>query len=306
MTRPLTAVRSYPGQVKAGGGRPGRAGFDRTDPRGRSAAAPPAGPGIRFRLLGPVEVTVGSRTVTPRAHKVRVLLAALLVRSGTVVPVESLIQTLWGETSPRTALQATRVYISQLRQVLAGAPEDRHRPNLATLPAGYRLDLDESMLDTLEFQSRCRLARRLQDEGKLELAATQYRLAAALWRGPALADVRSVAQLEGAAIHLEEACIAALERRIDLELRLNRHLDLIAELFALTAEHPLHESLHARLMIALHRAGRTGDALGVYRSLRNSLVGELGVEPGRKLQSVHQAVLAADADNLDISDLWTL
>lgn len=260
---------------------------------------------IRFRLLGPLEVIRGHQAVTPRAHKVRVLLAALLIRSNVVVPVEALIRVLWGSAPPRTALQATRVYISQLRQLL-GAPEGRSRPVLVTMPAGYRLDIDEEMLDALEFQRRCELARKLREDGKLEQAAEQYRLAISLWRGPALADVRVCAHLEGAAVKLEEACIAALERRIDLDLRLHRHLDLIAELSGLVAEHPLNESLHARLMIALHRSGRTSDALSVYRNLRDELVEELGVEPSRKLQSVHQAVLAADPDILDRADLWTL
>lgn len=296
MSRPGTGLLSHPvptRRVGQGGGWPVR------------TVAAGARPKIRFRLLGPLEVTRDGEVVTPRAYKVRLLLAALLVRSGMVIPVDGLIRVLWGDSPPRTALQATRVYVSQLRQVLAG-PDGGGAPMLVSLPAGYRLDVDADTFDVLEFQERCRLARTLQESRQLAAAAEQYRIATGLWRGPCLADVRGCPQLEAAAVQLEEACIAAVERRIDLDLRLDRHLDLIAELFALTAEYPLNESLHARLMIALHRAGRTSDALAVYRSLREALVDELGVEPDKRLQSIHQAVLAAEADAIDLTDLWTL
>src|SRR4029079_10736437 len=121
-----------------------------------------------------------------------------------------------------------------------GPVPEGSRPALVTTPAGYRLDIGEDTLDSLECQRSGDLARRRRGEGQLEAAAEQYRLAIGLWRGPALADVRVGAHLEGAAVKLEEACIAALERRIDLDLRLHRHLDLIAELSALVAEHPLN------------------------------------------------------------------
>jgi DNA-binding SARP family transcriptional activator len=262
---------------------------------------------VAFRILGPLEVTRDGEVVTPRPYKVRLLLATLLSRANVVVPPETLILALWGNNPPRTAAQATRVYISQLRRMLAGAPGVAH-PALVTLPAGYRLVVSADSLDSLEFRRRCDLARRLREEGNLEVAAAEYRTAIGLWRGRALADVRGCPHLEAAAVHLEEACIAAVERRIDLDLRLHRHHELVADLFSLVAEYPLHERLHARLMIALYRSGRTSDALAVYRQLRDVLVRELGVEPSRELQATHQAVLRSGSapDMLENTDLWTL
>jgi DNA-binding SARP family transcriptional activator len=276
-----------------------------THPRAGARGGADQRPAIRFRLLGPVEVVRGDRLVTPRARKVRILLAALLLRCNSPVSIDALIEILWGDAPPRTALQATRVYVSQLRQLLAG-PDPGPYPVLRTLPAGYRLDVDASMLDTLEFQQHSERARQLYREGSAEQAAEHYRSAIALWRGPALADVRTGSTLESAAVQLEEAYIAARERRIDIDLRLHRHRDLVAELSALIGEYPLNEGLHARLMIALYRTGRTSEALGVYRNLHHMLVEEIGVEPCPQLRLVHQAVLAADLSAIESMDLWTI
>jgi DNA-binding SARP family transcriptional activator len=198
------------------------------------------------------------------------------------------------------------VYVSQLRNVLTALDTDQAGPRLVTHQPGYRLVIDPSSLDITEFKRRCEQGRQAAAEGCFDLAAQHYHRALSLWRGPALADVRTGPLLAGVALRLEEAWLAALARRIDLDLRLHRHLDLVAELRELTAEHPLNENFQARLMIALYRSGRTSEALAVYRGVRDSLVNELGVEPNVSLQRVHQAVLSSDNNALEHFDQWTL
>lgn len=262
---------------------------------------------MRFALLGNLEVHDGTATVEgPGANKVRTILATLLVRANTIVSVDTLIEELWGDVPPPTALCALRVYVSQLRKFLAAHDGTPPGCRLVTQPPGYRLDVDEGGLDVADFEHLCAAGRKSWAEGSLELAAKYYQEALSLRRGPILGDLRMGPVLEGAGLRLEEMWLAALERRIDVDLHLGRHLDLVGELRELITEHPLHEGLGARLMIALYRSGRTGDALRVYRTVRTSLVEELGIEPGHEVQLVQQAILAADNEALARADLWTL
>jgi DNA-binding SARP family transcriptional activator len=253
------------------------------------------GPSLRFSILGPVEVHEGQRSLTPNARKLRTLLAALLVRRDAVVSVETLTSELWDREPPPTSLRALRVYISQLRKLLTAAGS---RNVIVTKPPGYRIELTAGSLDVLDFEQHCARAHRAVGTGDLELAAHEYRRALDLWRGAALADVRSGPIVSGAALRLDEARMAALERRVDVDLMLGRHRDLIGELRALVLDHPLNESLHARLMVALHRAGRTRDALEVYRGVHRHLMEELGCEPGAELREAQACVLGA-ADGWD-------
>lgn len=255
--------------------------------------AVPAAP-ARFGILGPLEVYGGRDRRTPRAHKPRVLLAVLLARHDAAVSIDSLLYELWGESPPRTALKALRVYVSDLRRVIARLPADDAGPALVTREPGYRLDLGRAALDSVEFEALCGLGRRALEEGRLERASGCYRKALDQWRGAALMDVRSSPLLENAALCLEEARLSALEHWIDLEMRLGRHAEVVKDLRMLTGQYPLHEGAHGRLMLALYLSGRQSDALETYRRLRGALVGELGVEPGRKVRLLHRAILAAD------------
>jgi SARP family transcriptional regulator, regulator of embCAB operon len=253
---------------------------------------------LRFGVLGPLDVNDGVSARTPRAHKLRVLLAIFLVRRNTLVPIDSLMYGLWGDSPPRTALKALRVYVSQLRMFIkeasGGTPAGGTGPQLMTLEPGYRLDIGGAAFDAAEFDRLRRLGGAARQERDLELAARYYLQAISLWRGPALADVRSSPLLEGTALGLEESRISVLEQWIDGEIRLGRHVDAIAALRAMTGEYRLHEKVHAQLMIALYLAGRKADALETYRGLHATLVEELGVEPTRRLQLLHQAILTAD------------
>jgi SARP family transcriptional regulator, regulator of embCAB operon len=253
---------------------------------------------LRFGVLGPLEVRDGGCAHAPRAHKLRVLLAILLVRRNTLVPIDSLMYGLWGDAPPRTALKALRVYVSQLRTFIRATcramPSGHDGPRLVTLEPGYRLDIGATLFDAAEFDRLRRLGGAARQARELELAARYYLEAISLWRGPALADVRSSPLLESTALGLEESRISVLEQWIDGEIRLGRHVDAIAELRALAGEYRLHEKVHAQLMIALCLAGRKADALQTYRGLHATLVKELGVEPTRRLQLLHQAILTAD------------
>jgi DNA-binding SARP family transcriptional activator len=254
---------------------------------------------MQFCILGPVEVQQGIDVLTPRAHKIRVLLAVLLVSGNRVVSVDRLVSEVWGDKPPRTALQALRVYVSQLRQTLALHCGPELAPRLETCPPGYRLSVTPGSVDVLEFERLIDEGRRSMEREAYAQAAVSLRAALALWRGPALMDVQTSHTLEAAAQRLEELRTATLIRCIDADIRLGRTQEAVAELRHLVRVYPFHEGLHARLMIALSLSGRTSDALTVYRGLRQSLIRELGVEPNRQLQSVHQAVLAADQLTVD-------
>ncbi|MBC9727082.1 BTAD domain-containing putative transcriptional regulator [Streptomyces sp. TRM68367] len=250
---------------------------------------------MRYHLLGPMEVrtTQPSATdATPRAAKQRAVLAALLVRAGETVPTETLANELWGETPPRTATTTIQVYISQLRKLLAG--EDGTQQAIVTRRPGYLVQVDPTQLDLTCF-------RRLYEQGVAAAERRQHaeaadlqRRALALWRGRFLADTPQGTLLSTEAARLSEMRVAALEYRIRADLQLGRHHDLLGELRAATAEHPLREELHAHLMVALYRCGRQAEALQAFTALRRTLVEELAIEPGPSLQRLQQRLLAGD------------
>ncbi|MFJ7266952.1 BTAD domain-containing putative transcriptional regulator [Streptomyces sp. NPDC099050] len=249
---------------------------------------------VALRLLGPLEIMVDSVEVLLPQRKLRQLLATLLVRPNGTVSNEALIRELWGDRPPATALAALRVYVSQLRKFLIRHDLDGRWCTLRTRAPGYQLQVNDGILDTVCFDRLCALAADSERAGHHELALNQYREALALRRGPTLEGLRDSSALSGTALQYDEACMTALKRRIDLDLRLGRHLELVGELSRLVAEHPLSEGLCARLMVVLHRSGRSGDALASYRRTRELLIEELGIEPGLELRMAHQTVLADD------------
>ncbi|MFI1887728.1 AfsR/SARP family transcriptional regulator [Streptomyces jumonjinensis] len=248
---------------------------------------------MRFRVLGPVSLSPR----TPSAAKPRALLATLLVRAGEVVSAHSLIDELWGTEPPRTATTTLQVYVSQLRKVLAeGGPEDSTQGVLLTRAPGYVLQVPGK---EREFDLPC--FERLRAEGRAACQERDFARASrllhdalALWTGPALSGIPHGVRLESAAIRLDELRMEVLEQRIVADLRLGRHQELAGELLALANEHPLRESLHGHLMVALYRTGRGSDSLRVYGRLRHLLVEELGVEPGPALARLHERVLRRD------------
>jgi DNA-binding SARP family transcriptional activator len=226
-----------------------------------------------FRILGALEVLSDGRALDLGGQKHRALLALLLIEANRVVSRDRLIDALWEEEPPETAVKALQVYISQLRKQLG---KDR----LETKARGYMLRVEPDELDLARFQ-------RLQAEGAL-------REALSLWRGPPLADFgdRRFAQAEIA--RLEELRLACLEEQIEKDLDRGRYAALVGELESLVNEHPLREQLRGQLMLCLYRSGRQAEALEVYQSGRSALVEELGIEPGRELRELHQAILQQD------------
>ncbi|WP_331733180.1 BTAD domain-containing putative transcriptional regulator [Streptomyces sp. NBC_01276] len=252
---------------------------------------------MRFRVLGPLEVDAAgpdARRVTPRAAKIRVVLATLLVRADEIVSVGSLIDELWGEDPPRTATTTLQVYISQLRKLLHAADPDAGREALVTRPPGYLMRLDPDRLDLSAFEDLHARGRAAMARHDAPAAADLQRRALALWRGPLLSDTPHGPLLDSTAIRLGELRTAALEQRIRADLQLGRHHDLVGELQALATELPMREEFHAHLMVALYRSGRQADALEAFARLRRTLVDELAIEPGPPLQQLHGRILAGD------------
>jgi ABC-type transport system substrate-binding protein/DNA-binding SARP family transcriptional activator len=245
-----------------------------------------------YRLLGPIEVGVNGHTLDLGGLKQRTLLAILLLRANEPVPRDVLVGQLWGERPPLGAQHTLEVYISRLRKVLEQAADGQL---LTTRPGAYLLQVAADELDTHRFEWLARAGRQTLAAGATRQAADQFSEALALWRGAPLADLRykPFAQLEIA--RLEELRIGVVEDRIDADLALGRHADVVSEVESLVATHPLRERLRQQLMIALYRCGRQADALSAYQAARRVLVEELGIEPGPALQQLQRAVLAQDA-----------
>ncbi|MEL5958277.1 BTAD domain-containing putative transcriptional regulator [Streptomyces sp. CLV115] len=252
---------------------------------------------MRFRILGPLEVRApqgAAGDLTPRAAKIRVVLATLLVRANEIVSVDSLIDELWGENPPRTATTTLQVYVSQLRKLLHEADAEFGRDALVTRPPGYELRIDPAQLDLTVFEELHGRSRELMEQQNHRTASDLQRQALGLWRGPLLSDTPHGPLLDATAVRLAEVRTAALEQCIRAELHLGRHRELIGELQSVVAELPLREEFHAHLMVALYRSGRQADALQVFGRLRRGLVDELAIEPGRSLQALHQRILVGD------------
>ena len=228
---------------------------------------------MQFRILGPLDVVDDGGSLPIRPGKDRALLAYLLLHANEVVPTEQLVDELWGEQPPPTAAKVVQNAVSHLRKQLGDA-------RLATRDSGYRLDVRPGELDAEEFERLARTGRR--------------REALALWRGPALIDLREERFADDARRRLEDSRLAVVVERIDEDLAGGRNGKLISELEALIAVHPLHEHLYGQLMTALYRAGRQADALEVYTRARRTLSEELGLEPGPELQELQHEILTHD------------
>jgi predicted ATPase/DNA-binding SARP family transcriptional activator len=229
---------------------------------------------MEFQILGPLEVLDNGRLLDLGGPKQRALLAALLLEPNRVVSEGRLIEALWEDDPPQTARKALQVRISQLRKALG-------KERLETKFPGYLLCVEEGESDLERFQ-------RLQEQGKQSEALS-------LWRGPPLADFANLRFAQSEIARLEELRLACTEECIDEDLAEGRHAQLVGELEALVAEHPLRERLRSQLMLSLYRCGRQAEALDVYRQARRLLVEDLGIEPSSELQELHRAILNHDA-----------
>ena len=229
-------------------------------------------------------------TVPLGTAKQQALLAVLLLHANEVVPRDRLIDELWGERPPPTAVKAVQVYVSQLRKALPS-----NGSAIATRADGYLVELVPDELDAIRFESMVTTARARAAAGSVEEASRLFEQALALWRGRVLAGLSFESYASTDVERLEELRLAAVMDRIDCELALGRHDRVIGELEQLTAEHPLVEQLHGQRMLALYRSGRQADALRAYREARETLVDQFGIEPSAPLQRLEHAILVQDA-----------
>ena len=253
-----------------------------------------AGRVVAFRVLGPLEATVDGEVIRLGGAKQRTVLAMLLLHANHVVSADLLIEAVWGDAATPRAVNTLQVYVSTLRALLDRRDASPSERMIVTRPPGYLMRLGTEQLDLLQFEELTGTGRRLVEETDYAAASEQLHAALSLWRGPAFADLVDVAHISDAARDLEERRLAALEARIDADLALGRHAELIPELERLTTQQPLREHLRGQLMLALARSGRQADALDAYRATRAMLADELGIDPGPHLQELHQAVLAQD------------
>src|SRR5215216_6650604 len=232
---------------------------------------------MEFRILGPLEVWDGEGEVSLGGPKPRALLAGLLLHPNEVVPADRLIDELWGEDSPEDAAAALRVNVSRLRKALA-------QDVLTTRSPGYVIRVEPDELDLHRFERLVDEGRSLLARGLAADASERLRDALALWRGPALAEFGYESFAQTAIARLEEIRLGALELRIDADLALGRHAELVGELEALVSENPLRERLQRYLLTALY----------AYQAARRTLVDELGIKPSPALQELERAILRQD------------
>ena len=242
---------------------------------------------MEFRILGPLSVWNEQGEVQIGAAKQRALLVLLLLRRGDLVPTETLIDELWGDQPPATALKTVQVYVSRLRELLGDGL-------IETRPGGYQLRLRADDLDANRFEHQIGDARTLLGDGHPDRAQTLLNHALALWRGPPLAEFRYENWARDEINGLEELRLVALEHRLEADLALGRHSKAVPELEALIREQPLRENLRRLLMLALYRSGRQAEALAAYRDARAALADELGLEPSKSLQQLETAILRHD------------
>jgi DNA-binding SARP family transcriptional activator/tetratricopeptide (TPR) repeat protein len=247
---------------------------------------------VEFRILGPLEVVADGRPLPLGGAKQRAVLAMLVVQAGRVVSSDRLIEGLWQGRPPDRAGVTLRGYVSRLRGVLEPKPSrEAAFQVLVTHAPGYVLRVEPGQVDANRFEQLLREGSAALEAGDPGRAAAMLDAGLGLWRGPVLAEFADQPFARGEIARLEQLRLVAVETRIEADLVLGRHAELVGELEALVGQYPLRERLRAQLMLALYRAGRQADALGVYQDVRVLLADELGIDPGTELQRLYEAIL---------------
>ncbi|MFD6354288.1 AfsR/SARP family transcriptional regulator [Nocardia tengchongensis] len=257
---------------------------------------------IYARVLGPLTLALQNRNATPTAQKQRQLLALLLVRHSTVVPVSAMIEELWNEDPPRSAVTVVQTYVLGIRKRMAefldvehGEVADRY---LRTWSKGYLFDARDCVLDVRDYQVMAEAARCAASVGDDRRAVELYTASEALWTGPPLLDVEAGSPLTAELTHLEQLRLVNQERRIEALLRLGGHREACPDLARLTAEQPLHERMQAYYMYALCRSGQRYRALEVYHNLAELMQLELGLDPCWRIRQLHLDILNASDESV--------
>lgn len=243
-----------------------------------------------FSILGPVVVRAGGAVRPVRRGKQRALLAALLLNANHAVSLDEIAEIFWGVAPPPSARVTIQNYVARLRKALAHTGSSR----IHTQPHGYLIHIAAGELDVARFEVLLASARAAARDSSWKTAGAKASAALSLWRGEPLADVDSEVLAARDVPRLGELRLQALEIRIESDLHLGRHAEVIAELRRLICDHPLRERSHGLLMLALARDGRQAEALAAYRHVRRLLVDELGTEPGAGLRELHRQILAVD------------
>jgi WD40 repeat protein/DNA-binding SARP family transcriptional activator len=241
---------------------------------------------VQFQLLGPLEVSIGGQRLALGGPKQRLVLAHLLIRPNQIVSAELLIDEIWGEEPPDAARGSLQSYVSHLRKALGAERLEGRAP-------GYVLHVAPADIDAARFESLVAQARRrLRTDPSA--AARALREALALWQGEPLADLPAERSLQAEVERLFEMRLAALEDRLEAELSLGLHNELVPEFERLVGRHPLRERLGGQVMLALYRAGRQAEALAAYHRLRKALQAQLGVDPSPAIETLQRRILNQD------------
>lgn len=248
---------------------------------------------LRFNILGSLEIIQNGRSITPSPPKVRCVLALLVVRANQIVHPDSLIAELWGGTPPKSAMTTLQTYVYHLRRMFA---EQGLCPGgeelLVTRAPGYVLRMPKDALDSEVFEQLAAEGQSHLERGCAAQAAPLLREALAMWSGPVLSNVTRGTALEGHTVLLEERRIHTLQLRIQADLEMGRHREIVGELRSLTAAYPLDEWFSSRLITTLVHSGRRSEALNAYHRVRTQLRDELGLDPSPDLERTLHAALA--------------
>ncbi|MGX9919497.1 BTAD domain-containing putative transcriptional regulator [Streptomyces sp. NPDC002248] len=251
----------------------------------------PVGERLRFRVFGPLSVTVDGRAVPIGGARQRTVLALLLLNPGRIVPVDTLVEAVWNSAPPATARTQIAIVIAALRKALKA--ENVREDVIVTAHPGYALRAEGHLVDSLEFARLLKEAEAHAGGRRYAEAAARYDEAFALWSGPAFAGVGGTV-VEDEAARLEEHRLNAYDDATAVRLALGHHQTLVPELAALVREQPLRERSRYHLMLAQYRSGRRAEAMATYREAREQFIEELGMEPGPDLRELHDAILRDD------------
>jgi DNA-binding SARP family transcriptional activator/tetratricopeptide (TPR) repeat protein len=252
---------------------------------------------VKFKILGSLEITAGTKRIELRGTRQQIVLATLLLSANRVVSMDRLLEAIYAGDLPPTCRSQAQITISSLRRQLAACGS---ADVIVTHEHGYVIRVDDGDLDSEQFQELVAQARAARDGGNVHRAIASYRDALRLWRGDALDGIESQL-VHAAASRLDELRMTINEDRLKLELDVGRHHELVSELTELVHDYPLRDRLRGHLMLALHRCGRTAEALDVYRQARQTMIDELGIEPAERLQQLQQAILRSDS-GLDLAN----
>jgi DNA-binding SARP family transcriptional activator len=250
---------------------------------------------LELRVLGGFEVIVDGHRVDIGGPKLRRVMARLVVSAGRTVGVASLVEELWGGHPPADAYRTVRTYVSRLRAVLCRAVGATADEMLHTRPPGYQLRIDPDAVDAVRFERLATAGRQALQAGRAGLAVEQLTSALGMWQGNAFAEFDQSPVISVESTRLNRLRLAVIEARVDAALALGLDAHLVGELEALVRTHPTRERLWEQLMTALYRSGCQADALAAFRTARDVLVGEYGVEPSPRLVEIHRQVLHHDA-----------